>query len=1761
MGRPRGRGRGGSRRSGVSSSSSSSHYHMPSAYEASFENTDHFSTATDAAMSNGSGAVLSTTPANSNNNNNNNSTDLALPSQFPLSSPTSTSTSSRTPGKPSSSQAGRVKPSTPKLPSSDNQPAARHVRSEKAPQKSSSNLTRSLTLSTPSTQVPQPSTPANNRGVSSTRSTRRSTFDAGSDIAAMGNAHDESVSKGGHSLRRRARVDYNQIDTETLDMLKADPEPNIAFSSRGRKRKIIAHDRSIYDDLDDAAPSVTKKARVGRVKATSPPPSLATRRRRSTARSFSTPQPDLSSSPRSGEVSDNDVMDEIQVALESAQSSSDGRSSDPDITAEDPAPQPNEDPQDSDSDFNDLESFKSGSSDLGDLSMSAPKPGLRDPQSEDREARDQSDDDDDDDDDMSPTHLPDAAAPSSAQRDGIITRKRNPRRLIVTVYAEDVVLESCHPGSQFARKHKEARAKDMEQRSPKSSNTESKKDTLNITNLNAESALPNNDGLREVALGAESSDKVDEESGQQTSKDLSQEKDAVKAEEMVEDDSNSLMQVDEHRVSQSSEQNRRSRHTSPVGNVAQEPSAKDLAKDTSSAPTPAEDHLSPLHRTQETTDAETLPADHTVVEGRDMNESQAKDSTSRTPETDPQNSKHSKTQAVEAPPPNIAGSNIGKLADYILSRHHQQVADNAANEVVDSIVNEVVDSLANEPTVPVSEFSRSDAGGNQEGDQTSPGRVDITKQDDKAAAPGEPLASDAEEIPNASKTQDASLKKAEQPEDVVSRPREASPTAPEEPEADTQDVEITKKTPLLLLTESEKTGALQANPDQVMNNDSSRSTPARSSPPVSFTDQQNMAAMSDGEEPTARLTPITPTESAMPSIPSPSDKATEKTEDAVPESALPETQPGSPENPTTDARDVSTTQDIEQKTVEAQVDAEKHPEDSQPADVEVDVEKPPEVENDEPEISQLTVCEAHEDHDDVDQDVEMMSHEENEQDIQGAEELDVEADEPHEVEPVDLKPWSHLTPYVAGVSLYPELEELATATQSPEHQQDPADEAHTELESSKDTFTASQDSNATGKEQTNAEKRSQRPRQFSYKKLRSADDFIDVIGDYKSMSTEDLYECLAKINQTLCAWQDEYVGHRKTLDAEFNAPRRRADEPKEDDRVSRALDRYKTLGVYDPDTLDSSRQAPKGFQLRRTLEPRKWYTEIDKDGDQDKADARANDKVMAQTYGFEYDSRELMIGKQEPLNQRDGPSKPRTRARPKTQKAAEAEEEGVLGKRARKKRIFDDDSRAPSRAATPVPVPTIINKTGRRGRKTAADPEPKEVEPEEPAPPPPPAPAPAPAPVVTTRLGRSRRGAKAQQQSEVEASQESVPVEEPPAPPPVTRKRRRGANAANGDGDVQASSQEVVEDQTAPAAKEPTPAVTDSEALEPSAKRARKKLPRLDLVRPASRPSRGEISSGNFYSNGPSVAPTEDNTEASRPSTSSSNATVMSTASNYSFRPKRGRNFREELNGGEPSTEEPKKKRTRRKGPAPSSAPMPTVPLAPAQAHPGEGMMHKIMHQQPYFPPPAHYPHASQHGSFGVMNFGPGAPAPMPAHPTIPMPHGSAIFTGVGHPHQSIQSPGPITNASINGRGGRELKIKNVTPSMVGGSGGPGPGRVMSMVANRDILMAAGLATAPTSVSGGSVDASRANSPFAVNGDEPEKDYASMTKSEKMSHSMRSRWRNGSMQGAVAKRKETLRLKKAKAQEAEETPGASKDSALPAQGDATKPGKEVPGSG
>ncbi|TQV96347.1 hypothetical protein IF1G_04930 [Cordyceps javanica] len=85
--------------------------------------------------------------------------------------------------------------------------------------------------------------------------------------------------------------------------------------------------------------------------------------------------------------------------------------------------------------------------------------------------------------------------------------------------------------------------------------------------------------------------------------------------------------------------------------------------------------------------------------------------------------------------------------------------------------------------------------------------------------------------------------------------------------------------------------------------------------------------------------------------------------------------------------------------------------------------------------------------------------------------------------------------------------------------------------------------------------------------------------------------------------------------------------------------------------------------------------------------------------------------------------------------------------------------------------------------------------------------------------------------------------------------------------------------------------------------------------------------------------------------------------------------------------------------------------------------------------------------------------------------------------------------------------------------------------------------------------ASRTGTPSSVGGDaeEPRKDYKLMTKSEKMSASMKSRWANGNMAGAVEKRKATLAAKKAAQAAADQKSGTTTP-----KGNKAKPKKDGP---
>jgi hypothetical protein len=97
---------------------------------------------------------------------------------------------------------------------------------------------------------------------------------------------------------------------------------------------------------------------------------------------------------------------------------------------------------------------------------------------------------------------------------------------------------------------------------------------------------------------------------------------------------------------------------------------------------------------------------------------------------------------------------------------------------------------------------------------------------------------------------------------------------------------------------------------------------------------------------------------------------------------------------------------------------------------------------------------------------------------------------------------------------------------------------------------------------------------------------------------------------------------------------------------------------------------PPPFDLKGVRAPKQY---ID---DQVQQHQREEDQVMAQAYGFKYESEKNSIGCQNPDEQRLELSENRLRDRKLTQKATDAAEEVVVieGKRTRKPRIIDNQS-------------------------------------------------------------------------------------------------------------------------------------------------------------------------------------------------------------------------------------------------------------------------------------------------------------------------------------------------------------------------------------------------------------------------------------------------------------------------------------------------------
>jgi hypothetical protein len=385
-----------------------------------------------------------------------------------------------------------------------------------------------------------------------------------------------------------------------------------------------------------------------------------------------------------------------------------------------------------------------------------------------------------------------------------------------------------------------------------------------------------------------------------------------------------------------------------------------------------------------------------------------------------------------------------------------------------------------------------------------------------------------------------------------------------------------------------------------------------------------------------------------------------------------------------------------------------------------------------------------------------------------------------------------------------------------------------------------------------------RARFHKFPMLRPVEDFAAVFHNHADMSEEELYAALEFANECLLAWQEEYKSCGEVVDDYENAMRRRQQDA-EFDRKTKNLTTYNRVESY----------IEKDFEL-------KGYRAKEKGENAGNAYLRAQDRIQASAYGFDYDPHPTKVGNQDPALQREGMvtrrmlrNQPRQTAR--AAEAGDGSDNLVTGKRARKPRELFEGMQDASRSATPVPT------KGRRGPRRKTDIEAEAV-------------AQNAESDVAFRTKRGRGGRKKALASDnitptpsLPGSGGSVATAAEEYQPTKLNARKKGPRAARAN---EIAFDEI--DRAGSAADE----ATDGGHRPP--KRVRGNRQNLALEIPA-----------DNISNGPSSAAT-DATDESRPSTSSSSDTVSTVESSYDFRPKRQRNFREEAD------EEPPRKRTRR---------------------------------------------------------------------------------------------------------------------------------------------------------------------------------------------------------------------------------------------------------
>lgn len=767
-------------------------------------------------------------------------------------------------------------------------------------------------------------------------------------------------------------------------------------------------------------------------------------------------------------------------------------------------------------------------------------------------------------------------------------------------------------------------------------------------------------------------------------------------------------------------------------------------------------------------------------------------------------------------------------------------------------------------------------------------------------------------------------------------------------------------------------------------------------------------------------------------------------------------------------------------------------------------------------------------------------------------------------------------------------------------------------------------------------------KQHAFPRIRSPSDFTKILDDAKHLSDENLHNILLQGFEALHAYQDEWETQRLITEDEDNAVRRRAHDQAHMAREARDL--AKSNGTITVEKRD--------FEVKGIRADRGKQNMQDNPRANPEAYHRYQDQVAANAYGYEWDPRISMIGKQDPDAQRNGLQNTRLRNRPKPSlRAAEAvgvsddQPEGVVtGKRMRKPRVLSGDSNEPSRAPTPEPE---LQKPRRRRRKRNAEGElvwsdddernqpGQQQQAPEPHPDQPPKKKRGPKPKAV-REAEAKAAAEADAAAEAQAlvAEMADTVVESSTPPTQkrghdeqvssTRKRRRGPAAP----EIQPHDIPTASIEDAPAEASSTYPVDDG-GLATKKRHGRK--------------PKGEIPASTFYS--ASSVPANDDThgfDEIRPSTASSTNSEHTVGSSYSLRARPKRNYAEIADPLPDVLETRPTRRTRKAkhGDEPTSYPSNPAP-APVANRPLQPQAHGYHIQQS----PLAHPNTSNNPFINVTGGGPGpllappnvrtgtaaAPsissnpfsAPSQQHlgvdgPTAPthspqrriiklkVPRsrpassgpqaGGAVSRSPHMPHQLQQPSFPLQPpSSFHGHvGGGEFNIFGpglapVTPSLPGASG---PFGQVTFPVDPTLVGPVSLpqmvhSVPPLVPRSGSLDESRGDSGRGTprgssvgdGEDLSEKDYAQMTKSEKMSASMKgerngsffftpivffslstvlpgnvgihldcyrrsvltgipypkARWANGSMRQAVNKRKETLARKKQTSKFGDET--------------------------